>query len=159
MKDIRKDFPILERKINGRELVYLDNAATSQKPKQVLEAIAGYYSNHNANIHRGLHTLSEEATDMYEKSREKIAGFIGANCPEEVVLTKGATESLNMVAAMWGATNLKKNDTILFGDFEHHSNMVPWLEAAALKPAGSASTRSPCDIQTGWRPFGRSRVP
>ncbi|HQA96279.1 MAG TPA: aminotransferase class V-fold PLP-dependent enzyme, partial [Candidatus Colwellbacteria bacterium] len=130
MKDIRKDFPILERKINGRELVYLDNAATSQKPKQVLEAIAGYYSNHNANIHRGLHTLSEEATDMYEKSREKIAGFIGANCPEEVVLTKGATESLNMVAAMWGATNLKKNDTILFGDFEHHSNMVPWLEAA-----------------------------
>ncbi|HOF50135.1 MAG TPA: cysteine desulfurase [Candidatus Colwellbacteria bacterium] len=130
MKNVRKDFPILERKINGRRLVYLDNAATSQKPKQVLEAIAGYYSNHNANIHRGLHLLSEEATAMYEESRKKIAGFIGANCPEELIFTKGATESLNMVATTWGAANLKKGDTILLGDFEHHSNMVPWLEIA-----------------------------
>lgn len=130
MKDIRKDFPILEREINGRKLVYLDNAATSQKPKQVLEAIAGYYSKHNANIHRGLHALSEEATDMYEGARKKIAGFIGANCPEEVIFTKGATESLNMVAAAWGAANLKKGDVILLGDFEHHSNVVPWLEIA-----------------------------
>jgi cysteine desulfurase / selenocysteine lyase len=130
MKNIREDFPILNREINGNKLVYLDNAATSQKPNQVIEAISGYYFNHNANVHRGLHTLSEEATQMYENARKKVAGFIGAAHPEEIIFTKGATESLNRVAVSWGLKNLKKGDVILLSDFEHHSNMVPWLEMA-----------------------------
>lgn len=126
MKDIKKDFPILNRKINGNPLVYLDNAATSQKPKQVIDAISDYYSNYNANVHRGIHTLSEEATKLYEDSRKKIAEFIGASHPEEIIFTKGATESLNRVAFSWGLKNLNKDDVILLGDFEHHSNVVPW---------------------------------
>jgi cysteine desulfurase/selenocysteine lyase len=132
MKDLRKDFPILDREINGNKLIYLDNAATSQKPKQVIEAISEYYSNHNANVHRGLHTLSEEATEMYEDARKKVAHFIGAAHPEEIIFTKGATESLNRVAISWGLVNLKKDDVVLLSDFEHHSNMVPWLEEAKV---------------------------
>jgi cysteine desulfurase/selenocysteine lyase len=132
MKDIRKDFPILDREINGNRLVYLDNAATSQKPKQVIEAISEYYSNHNANVHRGIHTLSEEATKMYEDARKKVAKFIGAPHPEEIIFTKGTTESLNRVAISWGLQNLKKDDVVLLSDFEHHSNMIPWLEETKL---------------------------
>lgn len=132
MKDFRKDFPILNREINGNKLIYLDNAATSQKPKQVIEAISEYYSNHNANVHRGLHTLSEEATEMYEDARKKVAHFIGATHPEEIIFTKGATESLNRVAIGWGLVNLKKDDVVLLSDFEHHSNMVPWLEETKI---------------------------
>jgi len=127
MKDTRKDFPILEREINGNNLVYLDNAATSQKPKQVIDSISEYYSNHNANVHRGIHTLSEEATKLYEDARKKVASFIGA-LPEEVIFTKGTTESLNRVAISWGLKNLKKGDVVLLSDFEHHSNMIPWME-------------------------------
>jgi cysteine desulfurase/selenocysteine lyase len=127
MKDFRKDFPILEREINGNKLVYLDNAATSQKPKQVIDSISEYYSNYNANVHRGIHTLSEEATKLYEDSRKRVANFIGAQ-PEEVIFTKGTTESLNRVAISWGLKNLKKDDVVLLSDFEHHSNMIPWLE-------------------------------
>ncbi len=128
MKDLRKDFPILNREINGNRLVYLDNAATTQKPKQVIDSISEYYSNHNANVHRGIHTLSEEATKLYEDARKKVAGFIGAAHPEEIVFTKGATESLNRVAVSWGLKNLKQGDIVLLSDFEHHSNMIPWLE-------------------------------
>jgi len=129
---IRKDFPILKRKINGNPLVYFDNAATSQKPQQVIDSLSEYYSNHNANIHRGLHTLSEEATEMYEEAREKVARFIGARYPEEIIFTKGTTESLNRVAVSWALAKLKKDDLILLTDFEHHSNMIPWQEKAKV---------------------------
>lgn len=126
VEDIKKDFPIMARKINGKELVYLDSAATSQKPLRVIEAITDYYKNHNANVHRGIHTLSEEATEMYENSRKKVSDFIVASRPKEVIFTAGATDSLNMVAMSWAAKNLKKDDEILITDAEHHSNLVPW---------------------------------
>jgi cysteine desulfurase / selenocysteine lyase len=125
-KNIKNDFPILKRKINGEDLVYLDNAATSQKPQQVIAAITDFYTNHNANVHRGIHTLSEEATDLYEGARKKVAQFIGASFPEEIVFTKGTTESLNRVAFEWAIENLKKGDVILTTEMEHHSNLVPW---------------------------------
>lgn len=125
-KDIKKDFPIFDRKINGKEIVYLDNAATSQKPKAVIEAIVDFYSNRNANIHRGIHTLSEEATQMYEEAREKVATFINANEPKEVIFTKGSTDSLNFVAFSFAPKVIEKGDIILVLDSEHHSNLVPW---------------------------------
>ncbi|GIW69357.1 MAG: cysteine desulfurase [Patescibacteria group bacterium] len=126
VKEIKKDFPILKKKIGANDLVYLDNAATSQKPVQVIEAIKDFYENHNANVHRGIHTLSEEASDMYEDARAVVAAFLGAAHPEEIVFTRGATESLNMAAFSWGNKNLKKGDKILLTVFEHHSNLVPW---------------------------------
>lgn len=122
---IKKDFPILSREINGHPLVYLDNAATSQKPKQVIDAVSNYYLNNNANVHRGLHTLSEEASDMYENARIKVAGFIGAK-PREVAFTKGTTESINRVVVEWGKKKFKKGDVVLITEAEHHSNLVPW---------------------------------
>ena len=124
--DIKKDFPILSRKVSGKELVYLDNAATSQKPSQVINLIKDYYETHNANVHRGLHTLSDEASDMYEAAREKVAKFIGAVKTKEVVFTSGTTESLNLVAFGWAIQNLTKGDEILMTMTEHHSNLVPW---------------------------------
>lgn len=124
--DIKKDFPILQRVINNQPLVYLDNAATSQKPQAVIDALVDYYTNHNANVHRGLHTLSEEATQLYEDAREAVAHFINANLPAEIAFTKGTTESLNRVAMQWGMSNLKKGDVILTTDAEHHSNLIPW---------------------------------
>jgi cysteine desulfurase/selenocysteine lyase len=125
-EETKKDFPIFKRKIGVNDLVYLDNAATTQKPTQVLDAITDFYSNHNANVHRGIHTLSEEASEMYSNARATVARFIHAVHPEEIIFTKGATESLNMVAFSWGLENLKKGDKILLTDFEHHSNLVPW---------------------------------
>jgi cysteine desulfurase / selenocysteine lyase len=129
---IKKDFPILKRKIGVNDLVYLDNAATAQKPQAVIDALVDYYSNHNANVHRGLHTLSEEATEMYEEARKAVADFIGAAHPEEIIFTKGATESLNRVAIGWALKNLKKDDEIVVTDFEHHSNLIPWQEEARM---------------------------
>ncbi len=126
ISEIKKDFPILARKINGSDLVYLDNAATSQKPTAVIEALVDYYTNHNANVHRGVHTLSEEATEMYEHARKTVADFIGAGHVEEVIFTKGATESLNRVAFEWALENVKAGDEILVSRAEHHSNLVPW---------------------------------
>lgn len=123
---IREDFPILKRVINGHPLVYLDNAATSQKPNVVIEAMVDYYTNHNANVHRGVHTLAEEATQLYEESRQKIATFINAKSPSEIVFTKNSTEAINLVAYSWGLTNLKEGDEILTSEMEHHSNIVPW---------------------------------
>lgn len=123
---IRQDFPILKRQINGKRLVYLDNAATTQKPYQVIEAIVDYYKNHNANIHRGIHTLAEEATSMYEGARGKVAKFIGAKLPSEVIFVRNSTEAINLVAYSWGLTNLKKGDEIILTETEHHSNLVPW---------------------------------
>jgi len=123
---IRKDFPILSRRVKGKPLVYLDNAATSQKPKAVIEAIREYYQGYNANIHRGIHTLAEEATSVYEEARKKVAKFIGAAKPAEIVFTRGTTESINLIAYSWARANLKAGDTILLTVMEHHSNLVPW---------------------------------
>ncbi|TAN57194.1 cysteine desulfurase [Patescibacteria group bacterium] len=125
-KKIRNDFPILNQKINGKPLVYFDNAATSQKPKQVIEAVSNFYKTGNANIHRGIHALSEIATADFEKAREKTAEFIGANNKDEIIFTRNATESINLIAYSWGRTNIKKGDEILLTQMEHHANIVPW---------------------------------
>ena len=132
---IKRDFPILSREINGKKLVYLDNAATSQKPVQVINAIKDYYENHNANIHRGAHTLGDEATALYEKSRETVAKFIGADKSEEVIFTKNTTDSLNMVAYGWGQKNINKGDKILVLISEHNSSFLPWQRLAQQKGA------------------------
>jgi cysteine desulfurase/selenocysteine lyase len=124
---IREDFPILSREVRaGVRLVYLDNAATSQKPRQVLEAMTEYYQAHNANIHRGIHRLAEEATMAYEAARVKVADFIGASSGREVVFTRNTTEAINLVAYSWARSNLKPGDRILLTEMEHHSNIVPW---------------------------------
>src|SRR3989344_1046212 len=130
IKKIRKDFPILERKINGKSLVYLDNAATSQKPKQVIEAIADYYRNHNANVHRGIHTLSVEATEAYEAVRAKIAKFVGVGDASEIIFVRNATEAINLVAYSWGRLNIGRGDEIVLMVAEHHSNFVVWQQLA-----------------------------
>ncbi|MFZ2201926.1 MAG: SufS family cysteine desulfurase [Microgenomates group bacterium] len=125
VKSVRSDFPILSRKIGSAPLVYLDSAATSQKPKPVLEAINDFYTQHNANIHRGVHTLSAEATAMVDEAREKVAKFINAKT-EEVIFVRNATEGLNLIAYTWGRANIKKGDVVVVSLLEHHSNLVPW---------------------------------
>ncbi|MBI3385358.1 cysteine desulfurase [Candidatus Gottesmanbacteria bacterium] len=132
---IRQDFPILKRKINGHPLVYFDNAATSQKPQIVIDAIKNYYENYNANVHRGVHTLANEATMAYEESREKIKKFINAKSTKEIIFTKNDTEAINLVAYAWGRNHLKKGDEILLSVTEHHSNLVPWQILAKEKGA------------------------
>ncbi len=123
---LRDDFPILKRKINGYPLIYFDNAATTQKPKQVIEAERDFYENHNANVHRAVHTLSQEATELHEGSREKIAKFINAKESAEIIFVRGTTEAINLVAYSWGLHNLKAGDEVLLSLMEHHSNIVPW---------------------------------
>ena len=130
---IRADFPILKRLVRGKPLVYLDNAATTQKPRQVIESLVDFYSNHNANVHRGVHSLSEEATNMVEASRAKTARFIGAAKPETVIFTRNATESINLVAHGWGRKFLKAGDEVVLTEMEHHSNIVPWQLLAKEK--------------------------
>ena len=125
IKKIREDFPILKRKVNGKPLVYLDNAATSQTPQQVINAIVDYYQNYNANIHRGVHTLSQEATDKYEQARNKIQKHFNAAKPYEIIFTSGTTHSINLVANGFSSL-IKKGDEILVSAMEHHSNIVPW---------------------------------
>ncbi len=123
---IREDFPILHQDVNGKPLVYFDNAATTQKPVQVVEALTAYYLNDNANIHRGIHTLAERATADYEATRDTVKTFINANEREEIIFTRGTTEGINLVAATWGNMNIKEGDEIVVSAMEHHSNMVPW---------------------------------
>jgi len=123
---IRDQFPILKREVNGKPLVYLDSAASAQKPRAVIDAVSGVYENSYANVHRGLHTLANEATAAFEGGREKIARFIGAERPEQIVLTRGTTEAINLVAYSFGST-LKPGDEIVVSQMEHHSNIVPWL--------------------------------
>jgi cysteine desulfurase / selenocysteine lyase len=125
LKDLRADFPILNLKVNGRPLVYFDNGATSQKPKSVIDAIQTYYESENANIHRGVHYLSQIATDLYEKSRKTIQSYINANSSDEVIFTKGTTDSINLVAFSFGEL-LNVGDEIIISAMEHHSNIVPW---------------------------------
>ncbi len=133
MQVIRQDFPILNRQINGNTLIYFDNAATTQKPHKVIDAIVDFYKNHNGNVHRAVHSLSLEATDLYETSRERIAKFINAKHSSEVVFVRGTTEAINLVAYSWGLNNLVKGDEVLVSLMEHHSNIVPWEITAKLK--------------------------
>jgi cysteine desulfurase/selenocysteine lyase len=130
---IREDFPILKRKINNHPLIYFDNAATSQKPKQVIEVIKNFYENHNANVHRAVHTLSQEATELYENAHEEVAKFINANSIEEIIFVRGTTEAINLIAYSWGLHNLRENDEILISLMEHHSNIVPWEILSKIK--------------------------
>ena len=123
---VRADFPVLQRQVHGHPLVYLDNAATSHKPVQVIETLDRYYREYNSNIHRGVHTLSEEATAAYEGARGKIRKFINATSDKEIILTRGTTESINLVAQSWGRSTLKAGDEIIGSQMEHHSNIVPW---------------------------------
>lgn len=126
LEQLRADFPLLQRTINGKPLVYLDSAATSQKPQQVIDAIVDFYTTTNANVHRGAYTLSDEATNAYEGARSKVASFIGAGSPSELVFTNGTTSGLNTVAYGWGLNRLRPRDRIVLTIMEHHSNMVPW---------------------------------
>ena len=130
LESYRSDFPILHQKVNGAPLVYFDNAATTQKPRAVINALVHYYENDNANVHRGLHMLSNRATDAFEAARAKVARYLNAATPEEVIFTRGTTEAINLVANAWGNANLKPGDVILLTEMEHHSNLVPWQQLA-----------------------------
>lgn len=123
---IRQQFPILNREVKGKPLVYFDNAATSQKPQVVIDALVNYYTNYNANIHRGIHTLAEEATAAFEATRDTVQQFIHAGSREEIIFTRGTTEGINLVASTWGRQNIKAGDEIIISTMEHHSNIVPW---------------------------------
>jgi cysteine desulfurase/selenocysteine lyase len=134
VESVRLDFPILQQDHHpGTPLIYLDNAATSQKPRQVIEAMDDYYRRYNANVHRGIHKLSEQATTAYEEARIKIRKFINATSKREIIFTRGTTESINLVAQTWGRTYLKKGDVVILTAMEHHSNIVPWQILAAEK--------------------------
>ena len=126
VEKIRSDFPILSRKVNGKPLIYFDNAATSHKPKTVIDAVREYYEVYNSNIHRGIYRLSEESTEAYEKARDKIARLINAESREEIIFVRGTTEAINLVAYSWGRSNVNEGDIILITQMEHHSNIVPW---------------------------------
>jgi cysteine desulfurase / selenocysteine lyase len=132
---VRADFPILERTVNGKPLVYLDSAATAQKPRQVIDAESDFYAQHNANAHRGLYMLGEEATERFEGARAKLAAFIGSPDPATIVFTRGTTESMNLVAQGWGRKFLQAGDEVLITEMEHHSNIVPWQMTAAVTGA------------------------
>ncbi|UXH43641.1 cysteine desulfurase [Rossellomorea vietnamensis] len=130
VKEIRKQFPILDQEVNGHPLVYLDSAATSQKPVSVIEAVNDYYRGYNSNVHRGVHTLGTRATDGYEGAREKVRNFINASSTQEVIFTRGTTTAINTVAASYGRANLAEGDEIVITHMEHHSNIIPWQQLA-----------------------------
>ncbi|HRO69348.1 MAG TPA: cysteine desulfurase [Chitinophagaceae bacterium] len=132
---IRKQFPILDREVKGKPLVYLDNAATSQKPQVVIDALVEYYTRYNANIHRGIHTLAEEATAAFEATRDRVKEFIGASSREEIIFTRGTTEGINLVAYTWGRQHIKEGDELIISGMEHHSNIVPWQVLCEEKKA------------------------
>lgn len=135
VKSIREAFPILNQEVNGHPLVYLDSAATSQKPVQVIEAVSNYYREYNSNVHRGVHTLGTKATDAYEGAREKVRKFINASSMEEIIFTRGTTTAINTVAASYGRANLKAGDEIVISYMEHHSNIIPWQQVAKVTGA------------------------
>lgn len=132
---VRRHFPALSREVKGKPLVYLDNAATTQKPQAVVDAVVNYYSNYNANIHRGIHTLAEEATAAFEATRDAIRGFLNAPSREEIIFTSGCTEGINLVAQTWGRQNIKAGDEVIVSNMEHHSNIVPWFMICQEKGA------------------------
>ncbi|OGC90792.1 MAG: cysteine desulfurase [candidate division Zixibacteria bacterium RBG_16_53_22] len=140
---IKADFPILSREVHGKRLVYLDNAATTQKPESVIQALDDYYRNHNANVHRGIHTLAEEATAAMEGARQKVADFIGGVKTQEVIFTRNCTEAINLVAYSWGRNNLGRGDRIVLTEMEHHANLVPWI--ALAKRTGAELRYIPID--------------
>ena len=154
MRNVRSDFPVLARTVNGRPLVYLDSAATAQKPIQVIEAIARFYREANANVHRGLYALSVEATELYENARKKIAALIGAR-PEEVIFTRGTTESLNLLAYSLGEARVREGDGILVTVMEHHANLIPWQELARRKGAALSAVRITPDGELDMDDFRR----
>lgn len=133
--EIRKDFPILHTQVNGKPLVYLDNAATSQKPIQVIDALSNYYKTMNSNIHRSAHHLAAQATEAYEQTRETVRSFLNANSTKEINFVRGCTEAVNLVAYTWGRANITEGDEILVSALEHHSNLVPWMMLAKEKKA------------------------
>ena len=132
---IRNDFPMLNQKIYGKPLIYFDNAATTQKPKVVIDTITKLYSEHNSNVHRGVHYLSEQMTEMYESARKKVQDYLNARYPHEIIFTKGTTDSINMVAFSFGEAYIKENDEIIISEMEHHSNIVPWQMMCKRKGA------------------------
>src|SRR5687767_1383819 len=132
---VRGDFPILRRQVHGRPLVYLDNAATTQKPRAVIDRLVRYYSEENANIHRGVHLLSVEATDFYDAARERVRQFLNAEDAREIVFVRGATEAINLVAATYGRTRVGAGDEVVISEMEHHSNIVPWQMLCEEKDA------------------------
>jgi cysteine desulfurase/selenocysteine lyase len=135
VEKIRSQFPILHQQVNGKPLVYFDNAATNQKPQRVIDALVGYYAGYNANIHRGIHTLAEKATKAYEHTRQVVKTFINAGESEEIIFTRGVTESINLVAATYGRAFIKEGDEIIISNLEHHSNIVPWQFVCEEKKA------------------------
>ncbi|SDO41835.1 cysteine desulfurase [Alkalicoccus daliensis] len=141
VQDVRRQFPILDQDVNGQPLVYLDSAATSQKPKQVIEALEDYYNRYNSNVHRGVHTLGSMATDGYEGAREKVRKFIGASSMEEIVFLRGTTTAINLVAGSYGRANVGPGDEIVITPMEHHSNIIPWQQLA--KATGATLTYIP----------------
>src|SRR2546421_4391468 len=153
---VRADFPILAREENGKRLVYLDNAATSQKPRRVLDAVIHYYSHHNANVHRGAYALAVEATDAYEAARTAVARFVNAWAREGVVFTRGTTESINLVAASWGRTNVRRGDTVVVTAMDHHSNIVPWQILCQEKGATLRMVEITGDGRIDLADFGRA---
>lgn len=135
VEKIRKDFPILQQQVNGRDLVYFDNAATSQKPQRVIQALLDYYTGYNANIHRGIHTLAEKATKAFEETRHTAKAFINAKSGEEIIFVRGVTEGINLVAASYGRTFIKEGEEVIISELEHHSNIVPWQRVCEEKNA------------------------
>src|SRR5437773_9513561 len=133
---IRQQFPILNREVKGKSLVYFDNAATTQKPQAVIDALINYYTQYNANVHRGIHTLAEEATLAMEKSRDAVQEFINAESREQIIFTRGTTEGINLVAYTWGRQNIKPGDEIIVSSIDHHSNIVPWQILCEEKGTG-----------------------
>ena len=154
VQQIRRDFPILETLVRGRPLVYLDNAATSQKPQSVIDAISRFYGTANANIHRGVYALSEQATVAYDEARARVARFLGASSPSEIVFTRGTTEAINLVAQSWGRATLRPGDEILVTAMEHHSNLIPWQllaeQSGAVVKAAPMTGRGELDLDA-WR--------
>ncbi len=132
---IRQDFPVLDQQVHGKPLIYFDNGATTQKPKSVIKSLTEYYENDNANVHRGIHQLSERATNGFEEARKKVAAFIGAKSERQIIFTRGTTESINLVAAAWGRKFVSEGDEIILTEMEHHSNLIPWQLLAQEKGA------------------------
>jgi len=162
VEDVRADFPLLDRTVNGRTIAYLDNAATSQKPRAVIDAIRVYYEHGNANVHRALHTLGEEATAAYEEARGKVQRLLNARSSREIVFTRGTTEAINLVASSWADAELKPGDVILVTEMEHHSNLVPWQLACARRgctlravPITEEGTLDLAEIERDWHPRTR----
>ena len=142
---IRNDFPILRQQVNGHRLAYLDNAATTQKPRQVIEALTCYYETSNANIHRGIHTLAQRATEQYEGTRRKVARFIGVSNSQDIIFTRNATEAINLVARAWGEASVGEGDSVVLSLMEHHSNIVPWQLLASRTGANVRFARLTAD--------------